>query len=307
MNKSKNTNSISSSGVSSDEPVHEWKKTIWDMITEVQTAKGRTGNLELKRGDAAKLDNANLPTISIITVTKDRRKYMPIAINNFLNFIYDRQKIEWIILDDSENKENHIHDLLDPLMKAGHKIKYVLLKEVITVGRKRNLGCKLAQNEFICMMDDDDIYFSDSLLAKATSLVTYNKDILFSRPLAIYDVVHGNSYIIEGFEDVAEASLFFRKSYWENYAKFDDVRKNQEGVNLIAGNEHRAIQLPFFFNFICINHKTNLTGRLRQLRFLAGRRNMQKINRMQSIKSQRNFFKDFTKETQVIMKSVFNL
>ena len=104
MSKSKNINSLSSSSVSSNEPVHEWKKTIWDMIEEVQTAKGRTGNLELKRGEAAKLDNTNLPTISIITVTKDRRKYMPIAINNFLSFIYDRQKIEWIILDDSENK-----------------------------------------------------------------------------------------------------------------------------------------------------------------------------------------------------------
>lgn len=304
MSKSINKN-ISS--VSGSEPVHEWKKTIWDMISDVETAKGRTGNLELKRGEAAKLDNANLPTISIITVTKDRRKYMPIAINNFLSFIYDRTKLEWIILDDSEKKENHINDMLDPLMKAGHNIKYVLLKEPITVGRKRNLGCNMAKNEFICMMDDDDIYFSDSLLAKVTSLVTYNKDILFSRPLAIYDVVNADSYIIEGFEDVAEASLFFRKTYWENCAKFDNERKNQEGCNLIAGYENRAIQLPFFFNFICINHKTNLTGRLRQLRYLAGRRNMQKINKMRSLKSQRNFFKDFPKQTQVIMKSVFEM
>ena len=305
MKKSANNSISTVSGV--DTPQEEWKKTFWDMIENVQTTKGFTGNLELKRGERAKLDNANLPSITIITVTKDRKKYMPIAINNFLGFMYDRRKLEWIILDDSVDKENHLHDVLDPLMKQGHNIKYVLLKEVISVGRKRNLGCKLASNEFIAMMDDDDVYFSDSLLAKMTALVTYDKDILFSRPLAIYDVVNCDSYIIEDFEDVAEASLCFRKSYWENKAKFDDGRKSQEGVNMIAGNENRAIQLPFFFNFICINHKTNLTGRLRQLRYLTGRRSLQKINKMRSIKAQRNFFKDFSKPLQVIMKNIFNM
>ena len=157
------------------------------------------------------------------------------------------------------------------------------------------------------MMDDDDVYFSDSILSKVMTLVTHNKEILFSRPLAILDVKNMSSYILENFEDVAEASLAFSKKYWKDIKRFDDTEKNGEGRAIVAGNENLAIELPFFFNFICIQHTSNLTGRLRQIRYMIGMRNAMKIQKMQTLKTSRNFYKDFNQQTRAILKKCFDI
>ncbi len=282
------------------------KKTIWDMIPSVETTKNIKGNLEMKRGEAKKFDQMNLPTVSIVTITKNRKKFFDIAINNWVNFAYDRSKLEWIILDDSPSQEQQLHDKLDPLLQQRQNIKYVLLSKELSVGRKRNIGCEIAAGEYIIMMDDDDVYFSDSILSKVITLVTHDKDVCFSRPLAILDVKNMSSYILENFEDVAEASLAFTKKYWLD-RRFDDNAKNGEGRMFIAGNENKAIELPFYFNFICIQHTSNLTGRLRQIRYLVGMRNAMKIQKMQTLKTSRNFFKDFNQQTRTILKKAFDL
>lgn len=289
------------------EYTYEHEQTFWDSIESVQTTKNIKGHMEMKRGDLGTLDQSNLPTVSIITVTKNRKKFFDIAINNWISFMYDRSKLEWLIIDDSEKKEDQLIDVLDPLLKQGHNIKYVVLNQHTNVGKKRNIGCELARGEFLIMMDDDDIYFSDSILSKVITLSTHNKQICFSRPLAVLDVKNMSSYIIEGFSDVAEASLCMTKNYWKNVRRFDDVAKNGEGKNIIVGNEALAIELPFYFNFICIQHTTNLTGRLRQIRYLVGMKNAMKIQKMQTIKAQRNYFKDFNIQTRNILKKVFNI
>lgn len=282
------------------------KKTIWDTIPSVETTKNIKGNLEMKRGEAKKFDQMNLPTVSIVTITKNRKKFFDIAINNWVNFAYDRSKLEWIILDDSPSQEQQLHDKLEPLLQQRQNIKYVLLSKELSVGRKRNIGCEIAAGEYIIMMDDDDVYFSDSILSKVITLVTHDKDVCFSRPLAILDVKNMSSYILENFEDVAEASLAFTKKYWVE-RRFDDTAKNGEGRMFIAGNENKAIELPFYFNFICIQHTSNLTGRLRQIRYLVGMRNAMRIQKMQTLKTSRNFFKDFNQQTRTILKKAFDL
>ena len=51
------------------------------------------------------IDAENLPKVSIITPTYNRTKLFPLAINNFNNFDYPRNKLEWIIIDDSTDEE----------------------------------------------------------------------------------------------------------------------------------------------------------------------------------------------------------
>lgn len=306
-NKTKKENNILNVVVDIPENKNEDMKTMWDIIPSVETTKNVKGFLEMKRGDVKKFDQQNLPTVSIVTVTYNRKKFFDIAVNNWMSFLYERTKLEWIIVDDSEKKEDQLFELIDPLLQQGHNIKYVVLNQHTNVGKKRNIGCEIAQGEFIIMMDDDDIYFSDSILSKVISLTTHDKQICFSRPLAVLDVKNMSSYIIEGFQDVAEASLCFTKDYWINKKKFDDTAKNGEGKNIIAEHETFALELPYYFNFICIQHNTNLTGRMRQIRYMIGMKNAMKIQKMQTIKTQRNYFKDFNKKTQQILKKVFNI
>ena len=48
--------------------------------------------------DVPILNKKDLPTVSVITITKDRELFFKLAINNWKNFIYEHSKIEWIIL-----------------------------------------------------------------------------------------------------------------------------------------------------------------------------------------------------------------
>ena len=48
----------------------------------------------------------NLPNISVVTITYNRRKLFKLAILNFLQTVYPRDKLEWIIVDDGTDKIN---------------------------------------------------------------------------------------------------------------------------------------------------------------------------------------------------------
>ena len=62
------------------------------------------GNYVLKLPQIAPED---LPSVSIITPTYNRRKLFYMAIRNFENFNYPPEKLEWIIIDDTPEDEEH--------------------------------------------------------------------------------------------------------------------------------------------------------------------------------------------------------
>jgi len=283
------------------------KQINWDGVTRAQTAKNAQGNLELVQEKVAKFEPfpETVPFVSIITVTRNRKHLFPIAIQSWLQLSYPKQKLEWLIIDDSDKPNQRLDDMLENLMKMGHDIKYVLLNNVCSVGRKRNLGVELSKYPYIMMMDDDDVYYHDSIISKLASIITYGKKIAFSRPIAVYDIKNDQSYVLEGFQDVPEASLMFTRDFWFNNGKFDDDAKSGEGHALLAGNEHFAIEVPFFFNFLCLQHSENATQRLRTYNRLLGRRGMSRVNQMRSMKAQRNFFKDLPKYFKELLTQIF--
>jgi glycosyltransferase involved in cell wall biosynthesis len=295
--------------ISENSTKYEKKKVKWDFVEEAQTAKNAQGMLELKKAKVAPFEGTvqSLPFVSIVTVTKNRKHLFPIAMQNWLHLTYPKEKLEWVIVDDSQDPSQNLEGMLSQLMKAGHDIKYVLLNTGdVPVGRKRNIGVEVARHPYIMMMDDDDIYYQDSLLSKLSCLITYGKKIAFSRPIAVYDIKNEYSYVLEGFEDIPEASIMFTKEFWFNHAKFDDSVESSEGHSLLPGNEQHAINVPFFFNFLCIQHSQNATRRLRSITRLLGRRGMSQVNKMNSVSSSKNFFKELPPYFKTLLKQIFD-
>jgi len=294
--------------ISSSESTYQKKKVNWDFIINAETAKNANGKLELVKSNVAPFEynHMSLPPVSIVTITKNRKHIFPIAMQNWLHLSYPREKLEWVIVDDSQDKDQKLDDMLSQLMNIGHDIKYVMLNADTTLGKKRNIGVEIARHPYIMMMDDDDFYYQDSILSKLSCLITYGKKIAFSRPIAVHDVNNEYSYILEGFEDIPEASIMFTKEFWFNHAKFDDGANSSEGHALLAGNESHAINIPFFFNFICIQHSCNATRRLRNITRMLGRRGLSEVNKMQSLSSSRNFFKEFPPYFKTLYKQVFD-
>lgn len=294
--------------ISSPTTTYKKNKVKWDFITEAETVRNAEGNLELKKAKVAPFEPYpnTVPFVSIVTVTRNRKHIFPIAMQNWLSLSYPKNKLEWVIIDDSDKPNQSLTEMLDQLMKAGHDIKYITLNKVCSVGRKRNIGVELATHPYVMMMDDDDVYYHDSILSKLSCIITYGKKIAFSRPISVYDIKNDQSYILEGFEDVPEASLMFTKEFWLNHAKFDDEATSGEGHALLVGNEELAIQVPFFYNFLCIQHSENATRRMRSLMRVMGRRNMKQVEKMKSVKSARNFFKDLPKYFRDLLRQVFD-
>nr|QBK87790.1 MAG: glycosyl transferase family 2 [Marseillevirus LCMAC202] len=207
-----------------------------------------------------------LPNVSIVTITKDRGAFAGILLYNWMNIKYPREKLEWVILDDSEHRTDY--DLEDYLPPDDPYIKYVKLDRWCPVAEKRNKAVELASHEFIVHMDDDDYYFPDHVLAKIRILLQYNCQGVHSLPIGVYDMMERSSYIFDptgkadiDTNDVAEATLAYRKDYWRNHKFVSDNPEGMgEGRGFIGKRFSKWVNLHFMFNMISITHSKNVTG-----------------------------------------------
>jgi glycosyltransferase involved in cell wall biosynthesis len=111
------------------------------------------------------------PFVSIITPTYNRRRFIPYLIQMVEHQDYKKTRMEWIILDDGQDK---VKDLIDEAKKRMPFIRYIELDEKLTIGAKRNRLNDEAKGQIIVAMDDDDgdlrsktRYFEDCIYKRA--------------------------------------------------------------------------------------------------------------------------------------------
>ena len=71
-------------------------------------------------------------TVSVCTPTFNRREFIPILIECFNHQTYPKQLIEWIIIDDGDDK-------IEDLFKNISQVKYFYFEEKLPLGKKRNI------------------------------------------------------------------------------------------------------------------------------------------------------------------------
>lgn len=203
-----------------------------------------------------KLSNDELPSVSIVTVTYNRKSIFPMAVRNWELFKYPRSKMEWVIVDDSDDGSK-LSDLLPKITN----IKYYRLKTTgrLSIGQKRNFGVKNATNNYIVFMDDDDYYYPCSIYARIALLLKYpNYDLVGVTDLDIYDVVNNFSARVRG-SLISEASMAFKKSFWEEQSFPDKFNTLGEGYPFTKDRRNRIIKMPSCFNIIALTHWSNYT------------------------------------------------
>jgi len=206
-----------------------------------------------------------LPSVSVLTITKNRSRQFELSIHNWLNFLYPKELIEWIIVDDSD--DNSLFDIIEQLQDT--RIKYFHTKNFLDVAIKRNFSVEKSTGEILVNMDDDDYHYPDSILAKIRCLEKYKKKCLFSSPIGVYNINNDTSQIIESegkIPGIPEATMAFYRSFWDNSPKF--AFKNGfagEGINMVLKQDKKLLKLPYFFNCICFTHKKNITSGMRDL------------------------------------------
>lgn len=207
-----------------------------------------------------------LPNVSIITPTYERRAMFPIAINNFLNFNYPKEKLEWIIVDDSKNIDESVSDIIP----KDKRIRYIHIKttDKMSVAHKRNIACNEAKYDYIVHMDDDDYYPPESIMARIKLLLKYKDDgvgcVGCSR-VGIYDVMNNTSSIAtDGMISLSEASMAYMKEFWEKQ-NFNELEREGEYRSFIHGRFNQIMDMPYSFVIYAMSHKGNFTGTTKRI------------------------------------------
>ena len=201
----------------------------------------------------------DLPFISVITITRDRRPFIPLVKYGLIAQTYPAEKIEWVVVDDGTDQ---IIDLISDLKN----LKYVLSDTPLTIGAKRNLAIEHATHNILVNMDDDDVYPSNSLLSRvATLLATPKKDCLFSTVIPCYNIHEKKSFMnippikLPMCDRVSEATLCFTRAFWEA-GKFPD-QQIAEGGGFIRGREQQCREMSPQDIIVSLVHKKNTSAR----------------------------------------------
>jgi len=120
------------------------------------------------------------PFVSVCTPTFNRRPFIPIMFQCFLNQDYPKDRMEWIIVDDGTDP---IQDLIDKSNIS--QIKYIRQEKKMSLGEKRNFMHSKAKGTIIVYMDDDD-YYPPERVSHAVDTLTNNKDALCVGSSEIY-------------------------------------------------------------------------------------------------------------------------
>jgi hypothetical protein len=201
----------------------------------------------------------DLPKVSVITITRDRRAFLPLAKYCMIAQSYPEDKIEWVIVDDGIDQ---IKDLVSDLPN----VKYILCDEPMTIGAKRNLAVEKASHDVLVMLDDDDIYPNNSVLSRvAHMLAAPAKDCLFSTTIPCYEIHDKKSFMnvpppyLPMSQRVSEATLCFTRAFWEA-RKFSDIQI-AEGDAFVHGREHMCREISPQDVIVSLIHKKNTSTR----------------------------------------------
>jgi len=210
------------------------------------------------------------PPISIVTLLYNRRKFFDLACHSITMTDYPKDKIEWIIVEDSDNANEDASDRVVAVAESAAPVRvvYVPLKSKHTVAQKRNLGAAKASSEIVLMMDDDDHYPTTSFRRRVAWLTQHpwKPKCVAATMIACYDLVRGISAVntpplgLPLGQRVSEATLAFYKSWWAEKGFPADVQVG-EGEEFFAGRESEVLEIPPQQAIVAFSHGTNTSSR----------------------------------------------
>ena len=194
------------------------------------------------------------PNISICTITKNRRQFLPLLQECIERQTYPLSKIEWVIVDDSDEYS----DSLQLTSCTEIKIKYQRIRESLPIGAKRNLSHRLCSHGIIVYMDDDDYYFPDRARHAVEQLQTKGPHIAGSTNLLIF-FTHDNQIWHSGpFGQLhATAGTFALERPALNSCRYDPKATCNEEKSFLNNYTVPLTQLDPLKTMICISHNRN--------------------------------------------------
>lgn len=147
--------------------------------------------------------------VSCVMPTKDRREFIPAAIDCFLRQTYENREL--VIVDDGDDP---VGDLAESY--KDRRIRYFRTDKMLT-GPKRNFTNSLAEGTLIAHFDDDDWSSDDRIEFQVAFMEEQNKKIAGFSRLLFWDCLKKRPLFYRAFVPnyVVGTSLVYWKAMWE--------------------------------------------------------------------------------------------
>ena len=133
----------------------------------------------------------HLPLVSICTPTFNRRPFINNIIQCYRNQTYPQSRMEWIIIDDGNDKVKDLFQTADI-----RTLRYFEYDKKMPLGEKRNIMHSHARGDIIVYMDDDD-YYPPERVEHAVDTLTSNPQALCAGSSEIYVYFKGMDKMIQ--------------------------------------------------------------------------------------------------------------
>ncbi len=210
------------------------------------------------------------PPISIVTLLYNRRRFFELACHNLLLSDYPKEKIEWIIVEDSDDPAEDASDRVVQVSQKSDPVRivYVPLRKKTSISEKRNIGIERATNSIVLMMDDDDHYPETSFRRRVAwlTLHPWKPQAVACTTIACYDLVKAISAVnvppldLPLSQRISEATLTFYKSWWAQRNFEADVQVG-EGELFLRGREQEVLEIPPQQIIVAFSHGKNTSSR----------------------------------------------
>lgn len=197
--------------------------------------------------------STDVPLVSCIMPTHDRRAFVADAIRGFL--AQDYPNLELIVVDDGK-------DAVRDLIPDDARIRYVRLDARLTVGAKRNFACEQAGGALIAHFDDDDWYPPSRVRLQVSALLSRGADVCGSSVLYFYDRAREHAYVYRYSGGtsawVAGTTMLYRRAFWERN-RFLDVQVGEDTQFLWRARDAKIVDLKDPTLFVAAVHAGNVS------------------------------------------------
>jgi glycosyltransferase involved in cell wall biosynthesis len=195
----------------------------------------------------------DMPLVSCIMPTADRRLFVPRSIRYFLDQDYAHREL--IIVDDGI-------DRIEDLIPDDPRIRYLCLESRQSIGAKRNLACETAQGEVVVHWDDDDWSSPSRVSYQVAALLEEAADVTGLDRMLYYNLRTGKAwqytYPPGGRPWVAGNTLCYKRSFWKKNP-FPNINVGEDTRFVWSRRSARIVSLPDNSFYVAIIHGHNVS------------------------------------------------
>ena len=202
-----------------------------------------------------------LPCISVVTPCYNRTKWLRLMLFNLQQLDYPKNKLEWVIDDDSTDKLFKSNEEIKKAQQIiGFPIKYVHTTNKRSIGVKRNNLTKIATHKICANLDTDDI-FLPQWLKHSMEVMNSDKRCTLVGTKGMLFCYPDDDFKMTGIECgekrmIHESGMVYTKKHSRSMGGFKKSSQG-EGCSMIDFNENKSLCTDASKIIICICHGDN--------------------------------------------------